>query len=94
MEASATDGDATGGDAVVRPMALEEIDVRIDYFHDASEEYLTLMGVDLALMGSREDWRAISATAGDHTEDVPGLGLYGAVSSPEPSKGPADNQVL
>jgi RimJ/RimL family protein N-acetyltransferase len=43
---------------VVRPMRIEEVDVRIDYFHDASDDYLTKLGVDRALLPSREAWRA------------------------------------
>ena len=43
---------------VVRPMRLEEVDVRIDYFHDASDEYLAHLGVDRALLPGREEWRA------------------------------------
>jgi RimJ/RimL family protein N-acetyltransferase len=43
---------------VVRPMRLDEVDVRIDYFHDASDEYLLKLGVDRALLPSREAWRA------------------------------------
>jgi len=44
--------------AVVRPMRLDELDIRIDYFHDASDEYLLKLGVDRALLGSKDDWRA------------------------------------
>jgi RimJ/RimL family protein N-acetyltransferase len=42
---------------VVRPMRLDEVDVRIDYFHDASDEYLTRLGVDRALLPSKDAWR-------------------------------------
>jgi RimJ/RimL family protein N-acetyltransferase len=49
---------AAEGDARVRPMRLDEVDVRIDYFHGASDDYLTYIGVDRDLMGSREDWRS------------------------------------
>ncbi len=44
--------------AAVRPMRLDEVDVRIDYFHDASDEYLVKLGVDRSLLPSREAWRA------------------------------------
>jgi RimJ/RimL family protein N-acetyltransferase len=54
MEAAGT----TRGRALVRPMELAEVDVRIDYFHDASDEYLKHLGVDRALLPSREAWRA------------------------------------
>jgi RimJ/RimL family protein N-acetyltransferase len=46
------------GGQVVRPLRLEEVDVRIDYFHDASDEYLRQLGVDRALLPSRAAWRA------------------------------------
>jgi RimJ/RimL family protein N-acetyltransferase len=39
-------------------MRLEEVDVRIAYFHDASDEYLLKLGVDRALLPSRGAWRA------------------------------------
>jgi RimJ/RimL family protein N-acetyltransferase len=42
----------------VRPLRLDEVDVRIDYFHGATDEYLTRLGVDRALLPSREAWRA------------------------------------
>ena len=48
---------ATGA-RIVRPMELEEVDVRIDYFHDASDEYLRKLGVERALLPSRDAWRA------------------------------------
>ena len=44
--------------AVVRPMRLDELDFRIDYFHDASDDYLLKLGVDRALLGSKDEWRA------------------------------------
>ncbi|HEY0280968.1 MAG TPA: hypothetical protein VGC32_22110 [Solirubrobacterales bacterium] len=46
---------------VVRPMRLEEVDLRIDYFHDASDEYLEHLGADRARMPSRDAWRAYYA---------------------------------
>jgi RimJ/RimL family protein N-acetyltransferase len=42
----------------VREMRLAEIDTRIDYFHDSSDEYLQMLGVDRALLPTREAWRA------------------------------------
>jgi RimJ/RimL family protein N-acetyltransferase len=59
-------GEATGaaagagaaGRAVVRPMEIAEVDLRIDYFHDASDSFLTQLGVDRALLPSRGAWRA------------------------------------
>jgi RimJ/RimL family protein N-acetyltransferase len=44
--------------AFVRPMRLDEVDVRIDYFHDASDDYLARLGVDRALLPSKDSWRA------------------------------------
>lgn len=38
----------------VREMRLDEVDLRIDYFHDASDEYLRTLGVDRALLPARE----------------------------------------
>jgi len=46
---------------VVRPMRLDEVDVRIDYFHDASDEYLLKLGVDRTLLPSKDVWRAYYA---------------------------------
>jgi RimJ/RimL family protein N-acetyltransferase len=43
---------------VVRPMRLEEVGIRIDYFHDASDEYLAQLGADRARMPGRDTWRA------------------------------------
>jgi len=42
----------------VREMRLSEVDIRIDYFHDASDEYLRVLGVDRVLLPTREAWRA------------------------------------
>lgn len=39
-------------------MRLDEVDVRIDYFHDASDDYLLKLGVDRALLPSKDAWRA------------------------------------
>jgi RimJ/RimL family protein N-acetyltransferase len=44
---------------VVREMQLAEVDVRIDYFHGASDEHLSLLGVDRALLPTREAWRLL-----------------------------------
>jgi RimJ/RimL family protein N-acetyltransferase len=46
------------GGAVVRPMRLAEVGARIDYFHDASDEYLQMLGVQRSRLPSREDWLA------------------------------------
>ncbi len=42
----------------VREMRLDEVGLRIDYFHEASEEYLTMLGVDRARLPSRHEWAA------------------------------------
>jgi RimJ/RimL family protein N-acetyltransferase len=42
----------------IREMRLSEVSVRIDYFHDASDEYLRVLGVDRTLLPTREAWRA------------------------------------
>ncbi len=46
------------GARIVRPLGLDEVDIRIDYFHDASDEYLLKLGVDRALLPDRDAWRA------------------------------------
>jgi len=43
---------------VVREMQLSEVGVRIDYFHDSSDDHLRTLGVDRALLLSREEWRS------------------------------------
>jgi RimJ/RimL family protein N-acetyltransferase len=46
---------------VVRPMELDGVGIRIDYFHEASDEYLAHLGVDRARMPARDAWRAYYA---------------------------------
>jgi RimJ/RimL family protein N-acetyltransferase len=46
----------------VRELLLPEVGVRIDYFHDASDEHLLTLGVDRALLPSREAWREFYET--------------------------------
>ena len=43
---------------VVREMQPAEVGLRIDYFHDSSDEYLTMLGVDRAALPSRAAWRS------------------------------------
>jgi RimJ/RimL family protein N-acetyltransferase len=43
---------------VVREMQLAEVELRIDYFHDSSDDHLTKLGVDRASLPSKESWRA------------------------------------
>lgn len=47
-----------GSGLVVREMRLESVHVRIDYFHDSSDEHLQLLGVDRARLPGRDEWRA------------------------------------
>jgi len=42
----------------VREMRPDEAPIRIDYFHDATDDYLRMLGVDRALLTSREAWQA------------------------------------
>jgi RimJ/RimL family protein N-acetyltransferase len=42
----------------VREMRLAEVDLRINYFHDASDEQLRTLGVDRARLPAPEDWRS------------------------------------
>jgi RimJ/RimL family protein N-acetyltransferase len=41
----------------VREMELDDVDYRIEYFHNASDEHLRVLGVDRDLLPSREQWR-------------------------------------
>jgi RimJ/RimL family protein N-acetyltransferase len=45
----------------VRELLLSEVDIRIDYFHDASDQHLLNLGVDRALLPSRQAWRDLYA---------------------------------
>jgi hypothetical protein len=51
-------GTATDRGLVVREMQPSEAHVRIDYFHDSSDAHLRTLGVDRALLLSREAWRS------------------------------------
>ena len=42
---------------MVREMALEEVDLVIDYFHGSTPEHLEVLGVDPTRLPSRELWR-------------------------------------
>ena len=41
----------------VRPMNLADVDRRIAYFHDSSDDFLLQIGVDRLLLPEREDWK-------------------------------------
>lgn len=40
----------------VRPMELEEVSIRIDYFHNASPEFLEILGVDRSRLPTKTVW--------------------------------------
>jgi RimJ/RimL family protein N-acetyltransferase len=42
----------------VREMRPDEAPIRIGYFHDATDDYLRMLGVDRALLPTREAWQA------------------------------------
>jgi RimJ/RimL family protein N-acetyltransferase len=42
----------------VRPLSLDEVDHRINYFHSASDEFLDRLGVDRARLPAPEAWLA------------------------------------
>jgi len=46
----------------VREMQLSEVGIRIDYFHDSSDDHLRTLGVDRALLPSRTAWRELYET--------------------------------
>lgn len=43
---------------IVRTMRLDEVEVRVDYFHCTSDEYLQKLGVSRDLLPTQSDWRA------------------------------------
>ena len=51
----------TESSLVVREMLLTDVDVRINYFHDSSDDHLRILGVDRALLLTREAWRSFYA---------------------------------
>jgi RimJ/RimL family protein N-acetyltransferase len=53
-----TAADGTRPRLRVREMKLAEVGIRIDYFHDASDEYLRMLGVDRSHLFSRAAWHA------------------------------------
>jgi RimJ/RimL family protein N-acetyltransferase len=50
-------GDNADMSLVVREMAVDEVDLIIDYFHSATPEHLELVGVDPARLPGRRQWR-------------------------------------
>ena len=51
-------GVSPAGKLAVREMRLAEVDLRISYFHDSSDEYLGRLGVDRDRLPAREAWRS------------------------------------
>ena len=51
-------GDECRPGLVVREMQPAEVGLRVDYFHDSSDEHLRKLGVDRASLPTREAWRA------------------------------------
>jgi RimJ/RimL family protein N-acetyltransferase len=49
----------------VRPMLAAETSLIIDYFHDATPDFLRMLGVDPARLPARETWRAHYASEFD-----------------------------
>lgn len=45
------------GAVVVRPLRLDEVGLRISYFHDATDEFLARLGVDRAKLPAPDAWR-------------------------------------
>jgi len=41
----------------VRKMTLEDVNIRIDYFHASSDDHLRMLGVDRALLPTPAQWR-------------------------------------
>jgi RimJ/RimL family protein N-acetyltransferase len=50
---------ASGQDLAVREMHLDEVDIRIDYFHESSDDHLRMLGVERAKLPARAAWRSI-----------------------------------
>jgi RimJ/RimL family protein N-acetyltransferase len=61
----------------VRPMEVAEARLAVDYFHDATDEHLARIGVDRALLPSREDW--LRAFAVDERRPLAQRAQYGVV---------------
>jgi RimJ/RimL family protein N-acetyltransferase len=49
---------AHGPKLVVREMQVGEVGMRIDYFHNSSDEYLQRLGVDRPSLPSPDEWRS------------------------------------
>jgi hypothetical protein len=56
---NAEDGDLGGPRLSVRPMAPEEVERVVGYFHDADDEFLALLGADRPRFPDRASWCAL-----------------------------------
>ncbi len=61
----------------VREMELAEVDLRINYFHDSSDEHLRTLGVDRARLPAREAWRSFYEE--DYARPMPERESYSVV---------------
>src|SRR5579875_2051650 len=68
---------STMSSLAVRPMELPDFDVRVAYFHDASDDHLALLGVDRARLPDPVEWRA--SFAGNLALPVEQRSEYGVV---------------
>ncbi len=61
----------------VRPMRLDDVRIRISYFHDATDEYLRHLGVDRALLPTPDEW--FESYARDYSRPLPDRQTYGVI---------------
>lgn len=61
----------------IRAMGPADVDLRIDYFHDASDGHLALLGVGRALLPPRVEWRR--AYEKDFARPLPEREHYGVL---------------
>ena len=60
----------------VREMTPDDVRIRIDYFHNASDEFLEMLGVDRSRLPSRGEWhREFKADYGLPTAERQSFGL-------------------
>jgi hypothetical protein len=50
--------EGSDGQLIVREAQSAEASMHFDYFHDASDDHLRMLGVDRALLPTREAWLA------------------------------------
>jgi RimJ/RimL family protein N-acetyltransferase len=68
---------ASGPKLAVREMQLAEVDLRINYFHESSDEHLRTLGVDRDKLPTPEAWR--SAYEQDYARPIPDRESYSVV---------------